>query len=340
MEKLLNKIIEENAKVGMDEEDKNIDREKAPSWCDVGGLFEAKRKLKEIIDNSVKYSFLFKDNPKMLNAGILLYGPPGWGKTFLATAIAKDFKIISVKGPELLDKYIGSSEARVRELFEKAEQSKPWVLFFDEFDALVPKRGSGATGVTDRIVNQFLCYLDGVEDTRTNIIIAASSRPDMIDKALLRPGRIDKAILCDYPNYEERLETLDLYTRKLRADVKIEEDEDDLDLKKIAELTENYSYADIKGLIWNSQLKAIDRIVEYNRLSFKKQASKENDENVNDDNEEGMINTNLIDSDRVYFTQQDILEAYDEMGSKWKKSKQDYDKMLIDDVKKQKQILM
>ena len=339
---MLNRIVEQNTKIGMDEEDKNIDKDKAPSWNDVGGLFDAKRKLKEIIDNSVKYSFLFKDNPKMLNAGILLYGPPGWGKTFLATAMAKDFKIISVKGPELLDKYIGSSEARVRELFEKAEQSKPWVLFFDEFDALVPKRGSGATGVTDRIVNQFLCYLDGVEDTRTNIIIAASSRPDMIDKALLRPGRIDKAILWDYPNYDERLETLELYTKKLRADVVIdEEDENDLDLKKISELTENYSYADLKGLICNSQLKAIDRIVEYNRQSFKKKSSSDNEETNDIENEEeGMINTNLIDSDKVYFKQKDIIEAYEEMGSKWKKSKQDYNKMIIDDVKKQKQILM
>lgn len=100
--------------------------------------------------------------------------------------------------------------------------------------------------MTDRIVNQFLCYLDGVEDTRTNIIMAASSRPDMIDKALLRPGRIDKAILCDYPTYEERLETLKMYTKKLRADMQVE---DDLDLDEIAAVTENYSYADLKGLI-------------------------------------------------------------------------------------------
>ena len=219
-----------------------------------------RNKIREIIDNSVKYSFLFKDNPKLLNSGILLYGPPGCGKTFLAMAMAKQFKVISVKGPELLDKYIGSSEARVRELFEKAEQNKPCVLFFDEFDALVPKRGSGATGVTDRIVNQFLWYLDGVEDTRTNIIMAASSRPDMIDKALLRPGRIDKSILWDYPNFEERLETLNIYSEMMREDKDIEED--DLDLSEIASLTENYSYADIKGLIYNSQLKAIDRAVE------------------------------------------------------------------------------
>lgn len=256
--------------------------------------------------------------------------------------MAKDFKIISVKGPELLDKYIGSSEARVRELFEKAEQNKPWVLFFDEFDALVPKRGSGATGVTDRIVNQFLCYLDGVEDTRTNIIMAASSRPDMIDKALLRPGRIDKSILCDYPTIEERLETLQLYTKKLRADVNI--DDDDLDLLYIARLTENYSYADLKGLICNAQLKAIDRVVESNRSSMVNSSrSKDSQFTViksEEYDEEGIINTNNIDEDKVYFKQEDILAAFQEMGSKGKKRGEGYGLNEKDEVKKQKQIQM
>lgn len=264
------------------------------------------------------------------------------GKTFLATAIAKDFKVISVKGPELLDKYIGSSEARVREIFEKAEQNKPCVLFFDEFDALVPKRGSGATGVTDRIVNQFLCYLDGVEDTRTNIIIAASSRPDMIDKALLRPGRIDKSILCDYPTLEERLETLQLYTKKLRVDVDV--DEDDLNLEVIAEMTENYSYADLKGLICNSQLKAIDRVIDQHRSSFVEDSKVEANGQKLDD-EEGIINTNNIDEDKVYFKQEDILSAFAEIGSKSSgKNKNNpsdkYSPLIADDVKKQKQILM
>lgn len=327
-------IIEENTKFGLDD-DKNIEKDKAPSWEDVGGLFEAKQKLKEIVDNSVKYAFMFKDNPKMLNSGILLYGPPGCGKTFLATALAKDFKIISVKGPELLDKYIGSSEARVRELFDKAEQNKPWVLFFDEFDALVPKRGSGATGVTDRIVNQFLCYLDGVEDTRTNIIMAASSRPDMIDKALLRPGRIDKAILWDYPNLDERLETLRLYTQKMRKDMTIEKD--DLDLNTIAELTDNYSYADLKGLICNAQLKAIDRVIEASKKSSTEETKIEESKQEPQE-EEGMIDTQNIEEDKVYFQHEDIMEAFKEIGSKKKKEKKDFTSIITDDVKKQKQI--
>jgi peroxin-1 len=133
--------------------------------------------VKEIMELSNKYSFLFKNNPKMLNSGILLYGPTGCGKTYIASAVAKEFKInfISVKGPEMLDKYIGSSEAKVREVFERANQCKPCVLFFDEFDSLVPMRGNGSTSVTDRIVNQFLTYLDGVESTRENIVIIAAT---------------------------------------------------------------------------------------------------------------------------------------------------------------------
>jgi len=254
--------------------------------------------------------------------------------------MAKNFKIISVKGPELLDKYIGSSEARVRELFEKAEQNKPWVLFFDEFDALVPKRGSGATGVTDRIVNQFLCYLDGVEDTRTNIIMAASSRPDMIDKALLRPGRMDQSILCDYPDLEERLETLQLYTKKLRVNVEIEDGEDDLDLEYIAQVTEHYSYADLKGLICSSQLKAIDRCIEENRNSmFEEMKIDDKDNNQQNDDEAGVINTNNIDEEKVYFKQEDILAAFKDMGSKSKSFNKEYTPLVPDDVKKQKQIL-
>lgn len=253
--------------------------------------------------------------------------------------MAKDFKVISVKGPELLDKYIGSSEARVRELFEKAEQNKPWVLFFDEFDALVPKRGSGATGVTDRIVNQFLCYLDGVEDTRTNIIMAASSRPDMIDKALLRPGRIDKSILWDYPTYEERLETLQMYTKKLRLDIEISED--DLDLDQISKMTENYSYADLKGLICNAQLKAIDRVIENNRNSlFSEGDFKTGKDAKKAEEEDGIIDTNNIDADKVYFQQQDILSAFEDMGSKWKKHEEEYSPLVKENINKQKQILM
>ena len=184
----------------------------------MGGLSDTKRQLLEALSLSSRYAFLFADAPRLLNAGILLYGPPGCGKSYLVQAIAREFRInmVQVRGPELLDKYIGSSEQRVREVFERAAARRPCVLFFDEIDSLVPKRGSGSTSVTDRIVNQFLTYLDGVENTREGIVIvAATSRPDMIDKAVVRPGRIDRALYCGWPKSEEREEILRIYMQRL-----------------------------------------------------------------------------------------------------------------------------
>ena len=133
--------------------------------------------------------------------GVLLFGPPGTGKTLLASAVAKEFDMnfISVKGPELLSKYIGSSEEAVREVFVRAQAAKPCILFFDEFESLVPRRGHDSTGVTDRVVNQFLTQLDGTEGLRGVYVLAATSRPDMIDPALLRPGRVDRKVYCSIP---------------------------------------------------------------------------------------------------------------------------------------------
>lgn len=121
--------------------------------------------------------------------GVLLYGPSGCGKTFIASATANELgmNFLSVKGPELLNKYIGASEQAVRDIFEKALNVKPCIVFFDEFDAIVPKRNSGSTNVTDRVVNQFLCYLDGVSSLNGVYVLAATSRPDLIDPALIRP---------------------------------------------------------------------------------------------------------------------------------------------------------
>ena len=181
----------------------------------------------------------------------MLYGPPGCGKTYMAAAIAKKFNInfISVKGPELLDKYIGASEQNVRELFEKAQAQKPSILFFDEFDSLVPKRGSGTTSVTDRIVNQFLCYLDGVEGRDGVFVMAATSRPDLVDVALLRPGRIDKAVFCDFPKEEERAEIIKIYMRKFNFNEEVTQVELDSFAQEMARATENFTSADLKGLI-------------------------------------------------------------------------------------------
>lgn len=135
---------------------------------------------------------------------MLLYGPSGVGKTFLSNAIQDQMKMkfFEVKGSDILNKYIGASEQAVRDIFEKAASVSPSVIFFDEFESIVPKRNSDNTGVNDRVVNQFLCYLDGVSSIDGVFIVAASSRPEMIDPALLRPGRIDKHVYLEYPNEE------------------------------------------------------------------------------------------------------------------------------------------
>lgn len=189
--------------------------ESAPDWNkDIGGLGHVKEVIEEIFGISQKYSIFFKG--QKVSQGLLLYGPPGCGKTYLASAIAKKFNMnfISVKGPELLDKYIGASEQNVRELFERAQAQKPSILFFDEFDSLVPKRGSNQTAVTDRIVNQFLCYLDGVEGRDGVFVMAATARPDLVDVALLRPGRLDKAVFCSFPELDEREEIIRVYLKR------------------------------------------------------------------------------------------------------------------------------
>lgn len=208
--------------------------ENAPDWdSEIGGLKFAKEKIEEMFGISQKYSIFFKG--QRVSQGLMLYGPPGCGKTYLAGAIAKKYSMnfISVKGPELLNMYIGASEQNVRELFEKAMAQKPSILFFDEFDSLVPKRGSGQSSVTDRIVNQFLCYLDGVEGRDGVFVMAATSRPDLVDVALLRPGRIDKAVFCDFPDEAERKELFEVYLRKFNFVSKFE------DSKKHEEFLEN-----------------------------------------------------------------------------------------------------
>lgn len=227
----------------------------------IGGLTDTRQVLLETLQYPTKYAPIFAQCPLRLRSGILLYGYPGCGKTLLASAVAGEcgLNFISVKGPEILNKYIGASEKSVRDLFERAQAAKPCVLFFDEFDSIAPKRGHDSTGVTDRVVNQLLTLMDGAEGLSGVYVLAATSRPDLIDPALLRPGRLDKSILCDFPDPEERVDIIRAIGKKAKlSEAVLKSDED---LAEIAKRTDGFSGADLQALISNAQLEAIQDVL-------------------------------------------------------------------------------
>jgi transitional endoplasmic reticulum ATPase len=197
-------------------------------WSDIGGLEDVKQILRETVEWPLKYPEVFQHMNTKPPKGILLYGPPGTGKTLLAKAVANESEsnFISIKGPEILSKWVGESEKAVREIFRKARQAAPCVVFIDEIDAIAPMRGSGLgdSHVTERIVSQLLTELDGIEDLRNVVVIAATNRPDIIDPALLRPGRFDKLIYVPLPNTEAIKEILSIHLKgkPLAEDVNIE----------------------------------------------------------------------------------------------------------------------
>ncbi|MBO8181983.1 MAG: CDC48 family AAA ATPase [Archaeoglobus sp.] len=222
-------------------------------WDDIGGLESAKQELMEAVEWPLKYPEVFKEVNIKPPKGILLYGPPGTGKTLLAKAVANESNanFISVKGPELLSKWVGESEKHVREMFRKARQVAPAVLFFDEIDSLAPRRGGiGDSHVTERVVSQLLTELDGLEELKDVVVIAATNRPDIVDPALLRPGRIERHIFIPAPDEKARLEIFKIHTRgmPLAEDMKIEE---------LAKRTEGYSGADIEALCREAGMLAI-----------------------------------------------------------------------------------
>uniref|UniRef100_A0A671UCX0 Peroxisomal ATPase PEX1 n=1 Tax=Sparus aurata TaxID=8175 RepID=A0A671UCX0_SPAAU len=219
----------------------------------VGGLREVRQQLMDTILLPAKHPILFSNLPIRHRSGILLYGAPGTGKTLLARAVAKDsgMNFISIKGPELLSKYIGASEQGIRDVFQRAQAAKPCILFFDEFDSLAPRRGHDSTGVTDRVVNQLLTQLDGVEGLQGVYVLAATSRPDLIDPALMRPGRLDKSLYCPPPDLEARVEIL----KALSSGITLAAD---VDLEQLAAATEQFTGADLKALLYNSQLEALN----------------------------------------------------------------------------------
>ncbi|KAI1333182.1 AAA-domain-containing protein [Xylariaceae sp. FL0255] len=241
----------------------------------IGGLTETRQILLETLQYPTKYAPIFAQCPLRLRSGLLLYGYPGCGKTLLASAVAGEcgLNFISVKGPEILNKYIGASEKSVRDLFERASAAKPCVLFFDEFDSIAPKRGHDSTGVTDRVVNQLLTQMDGAEGLSGVYVLAATSRPDLIDPALLRPGRLDKSLLCDFPNLEDRVDILRALGKKVKLSEEISSSEEVL--VELGKRTDGFSGADLQALMSNAQLEAIHDVL--NDLELQPSGGKRND---------------------------------------------------------------
>jgi len=233
-------------------------------FSSIGGLRSTRQTLLETLQYPTLYAPIFARCPLRLRSGLLLYGYPGCGKTLLASAVAGEcgLNFISVKGPEILNKYIGASEKSVRDLFERAQAARPCVLFFDEFDSVAPKRGHDSTGVTDRVVNQLLTQMDGAEGLSGVYVLAATSRPDMIDPALLRPGRLDKSLLCDMPNQDDRLDILQALSKKLRLSATVlSTGFAHHNLEEVARRTDGYSGADLQAVIYNAQLEAIHDVL-------------------------------------------------------------------------------
>jgi transitional endoplasmic reticulum ATPase len=215
------------------------------TWEDVGGLEDTKERLRETIQWPLEYPQVFEQMDMQAAKGVLLYGPPGTGKTLLAKAVANESQsnFISVKGPELLNKFVGESEKGVREVFEKARANAPTVVFFDEIDSIAGERGQGASdsNVGERVVSQLLTELDGIEDLEDVVVIATTNRPDLIDSALLRPGRLDRHVHVPVPDEDARRKIFAVHTQHKPL-------ADDVDLDDLAARTENYVGADIEAV--------------------------------------------------------------------------------------------
>ena len=219
-------------------------------WDEIGGLTDVKRELQEAVEWPMKYPGLYDKLGHKMPRGILLHGPSGTGKTLLAKAVATESEanFVSVRGPELLSKWVGESERGIREIFRRARQAAPCVIFFDEIDSIAPIRGvGGETAVTERVVSQLLTELDGMENMHGVVVLAATNRSDMVDPALLRPGRFDKIILVPLPDKESRLSILKINTKLIPA-ITDPNDPEHVILEKIAEMTDGMSGADVAAI--------------------------------------------------------------------------------------------
>ncbi len=232
-------------------------------WTEIGGLESIKEELREAIEWPLKHSDLFIEADIVPPKGLLLYGPPGTGKTLIAKAVAtnSDANFISIKGPELLSKWVGESEKGIREVFRKARQASPCVVFFDELDSVAPRRsssGSGDSHVGDRLVSQLLTEMDGLQDLNGVVVIGATNRPDIIDEALLRPGRFDRILEIPLPDNDSIKEILRIHMVRKPIDKSVE-------LNKLVELCKGLSGADIATLVNAAALSAIKEHILTNR---------------------------------------------------------------------------
>jgi len=234
------------------------------TWNDVGGLDDVKQNLKESVEWPLSQPEVFKRLGISPPRGILLYGPPGTGKTLLAKAVANesDANFISIKGPEVMSKWVGESEKAVRELFKKAKQVSPSIVFLDELDSIAPRRGAySGSHVTESVVNQLLTSIDGLESMEGVVIIGATNRPDIIDQSLLRPGRFDRLILTPAPDTKTREEILKIHTKNMPLGSNV-------NLKDIAEKTNGFSGADIEALCREAAMIALRDNIKAKKIGF------------------------------------------------------------------------
>ncbi len=234
-------------------------------WTDIGGLEAVKQELMEAVEWPLKYPEVFKRLGIRPPRGILLYGPPGTGKTLLAKAVATESQanFISVKGPEVLSKWVGESEKAVREIFRKARETAPCIIFFDELDSIAPRRGFHTdAGVTDRIVNQLLTEMDGIQSLKGVVVLGATNRPDILDPALLRPGRFDRVLYVPPPDKAARLAIFKIHTREMPLD-------EDVDLDILASVTEGYTGADIEAVVREAAMLAARENINAQKVSMR-----------------------------------------------------------------------
>ncbi len=226
------------------------------TWDDIGGLEDVKQKLIESIEWPIKYADRFEKLGIKPPKGVLLYGPPGCGKTLLAKAVATESEanFITIKGPEIYSKWVGESERAIREVFRKARQAAPCVIFLDEVETLIPRRDmlDDSSGVAHRVTSTLLAEMDGIEELKDVIVIGATNRPDLMDPSALRPGRFDRLIYVPPPDEKGRYQILKIYTRKMPL-------AEDVDLAKLAAMTEGYSGADLESLCREAGLAALRR---------------------------------------------------------------------------------